>query len=44
MHLTRPWGRPHGTRSQLAGSVLVGAPGPAGRDYLGAFGSGFAEA
>jgi bifunctional non-homologous end joining protein LigD len=28
----------------LAGSVLAGAPGPAGLDYLGSVGSGLAEA
>jgi len=33
-----------GARSHLAGSVLVGTPGPAGLDYLGSVGSGFAEA
>ena len=33
-----------GARSHLAGSVLVGLPGPAGLDYLGSVGSGFAEA
>jgi bifunctional non-homologous end joining protein LigD len=33
-----------GARSHLAGSVLVGAPGPGGLDYLGSVGSGFAEA
>ena len=33
-----------GARSHLAGSVLAGAPGPAGLDYLGSVGSGFAEA
>ena len=33
-----------GTRSHLAGSVLAGVPGPAGLEYLGSVGSGFAEA
>jgi bifunctional non-homologous end joining protein LigD len=33
-----------GTRSQLAGSVLAGVPGPGGLEYLGSVGSGFAEA
>jgi bifunctional non-homologous end joining protein LigD len=33
-----------GARSYLAGSVLVGLPGPAGLDCLGSVGSGFAEA
>ena len=33
-----------GARSHLAGSVLAGAPGPAGLHYLGSVGSGFAEA
>jgi len=33
-----------GARSHLAGSVLAGAPGPAGLVYLGSVGSGFAEA
>ena len=31
-----------GARSALAGSVLVGTPGPAGLAYLGTVGSGFA--
>ena len=33
-----------GARSHLAGSVLAGAPGPGGLEYLGSVGSGFAEA
>ena len=33
-----------GTRTAVAGSVLAGAPGPAGLDYLGSVGSGLAEA
>jgi hypothetical protein len=33
-----------GCRSQLAGSVLAGVPGPAGLEYLGSVRSGFAEA
>jgi bifunctional non-homologous end joining protein LigD len=33
-----------GTRSQLAGSVLAGAPGPDGLEYLGSVGSPFAAA
>jgi bifunctional non-homologous end joining protein LigD len=33
-----------GTRSTLAGAVLAGLPGPTGLDYLGAVGSGFAQA
>jgi bifunctional non-homologous end joining protein LigD len=33
-----------GARSQLAGSVLAGAPGPDGLEYLGSVGSGLAEA
>ena len=33
-----------GWRSALAGSVLAGQPGPAGLEYLGNVGSGFAEA
>lgn len=33
-----------GWRAALAGSVLVGRPGPAGLEYLGLVGSGFAEA
>ena len=33
-----------GARSQLAGSVLAGAPGPNGLEYLGSVGSGLAEA
>ena len=33
-----------GARSAVAGSVLVGVPGPGGLDYLGAVGSGLAEA
>ena len=32
-----------GARSQLAGSVLAGAPGPDGLEYLGSVGSGLAE-
>ena len=33
-----------GWRSAFAGSVLAGRPGPAGLEYLGLVGSGFAEA
>ena len=33
-----------GARSAVAGSVLVGVPGPGGLDYLGSVGSGLAEA
>ena len=33
-----------GARSQLAGSVLAGTPGPDGLEYLGSVGSGLAEA
>jgi bifunctional non-homologous end joining protein LigD len=33
-----------GSRSAIAGSVLAGLPGPDGLDYLGAAGSGFAQA
>jgi bifunctional non-homologous end joining protein LigD len=33
-----------GSRSAIAGSVLAGLPGEDGLDYLGAVGSGFAQA
>jgi bifunctional non-homologous end joining protein LigD len=33
-----------GSRARLAGSILAGVPAPAGLDYLGSVGSGFAEA
>ena len=44
MSLIGGWLPGTGSRSALAGSVLAGAPGPDGLDYLGAVGSGFTEA